>query len=81
MTVSHILYELVETTYRCGHTERVAYGIAAYDIRNDEEYAVPMVAVNDIASDKGAVLTLIEACNRLHLSPCHLHDVVEDFLS
>lgn len=45
-----------------------------YGIKCDE------VSVKDVSADKKKVTELIDRLNKYGLSPCHLHDVVEDFI-
>ena len=69
-----ITYVLTEDRHTVDGKCYIFYGIAAFD----EERA--LVAVRDVSKEKERIEQLIEACNRLALSPLHLHDVVEDFL-
>lgn len=39
------------------------------------------VTIEDISVNKGNVYELIDKINQLNLSPIHLKDVVEDFIS
>lgn len=55
--------------------EIVAYGIAAIDENSCTAAEVPCIT----ASYEKAV-RLCELCRRLDLSPCHLRDVVEDYI-
>lgn len=72
-----ITYILCRETYKSKRSERIAYGIAAY--AEDEQTCI--ARLRDITSDKTALAELASLCNRLQLSPIHLHDVVEDFLA
>ena len=72
-----ITYILCRETYKTKRSERIAYGIAAY-AKNTKTC---VVRLHDITSDKDALTRLVLLCNRLQLSPIHLHDVVEDFLT
>lgn len=72
-----ITYILCRESYKTKRSERIAYGIAAYT----EDYPTCVARLRDITSDKNALDELVSLCNRLQLSPIHLHDVVEDFLA
>ncbi len=72
-----ITYILCRETYKTKQAERIAYGIAAYA----EDEPTCIAKLHDITSDKNALAELVSLCNRLQLSPIHLHDVVEDFLT
>ena len=72
----NITYTLCEKTYKSKRSERIAYGIAAYA----EDGQTCITKLHDVTSDKDALAELVELCNRLQLSPIHLHDVIEDFL-
>jgi len=43
--------------------------------------ATIIAMISDISSDEGKIFELVEKCNALELSLCHLNDVVEDFLA
>ena len=72
-----ITYILCRETYKTKRAERIAYGIAAY--AEDEQTCI--ARLHDVSSDKNTRAELVSLCNRLQLSPIHLHDVVEDFLA
>ena len=38
------------------------------------------MAVNDVSPNKKEVTELIDRLNKYKLSPCHLQDVIEDFI-
>jgi len=77
-----IRYGLIEETYyRCVSKSRVSYGIAVYADEALDEAATVIVSVNDVCCDKQQMLNLIQQCNSLELSPIHLNDVIEDFLT
>jgi hypothetical protein len=68
-------YIRVESTYKIDTCERKSYGIAICD---GEQNVLETIA--DISSDVAAIESLVSLCNKESLSPCHLHDVVRDFL-
>lgn len=72
-----ITYILCRESYKTKRSERITYGIAAYA----EDKQTCITKLHDITSDKNALAELVSLCNRLQLSPIHLHDVVEDFLA
>ena len=56
----------------------VIYGIACVEeIENRREV---ISEIPGITSDEQSIVRLVELCNEHKLSPCHLHDVVEDML-
>ena len=69
-------YTLTETAADGGLS---VYGIALWIRRAGGWQTVH--TVKDISLDKEAVAALAERCQRLHLSPVHLMDVIEDFLA
>ena len=69
-------YILIRDTYSDGTQRRTGYGIAALD-----RESVTISAAHDLSSNETEVAELVKMCNRLKLSPMHLQDVVEDFLT
>lgn len=53
-----------------------SYGIAVID-----KTGKTVRTVHDITCDRAALEKLVLLCNRLELAPCHLDDVIDDFLS
>ena len=49
-------------------------GKTTYGIKCDE------VSVKDVSPNKEEVAELIDRLNKYGLSPCHLQDVIEDFI-
>ncbi len=80
MRPSDITYGVIRELYECGGQTRIAYGIVAYADAIDGPVTV-IASARDVSSDKEAIQELVEACNRLKLSPNQLHDVVEDYLA
>ena len=76
-----ITYGLTEESYSIGSTSRISYGIAVYADADIDGTATVIASVHDITSDRERLSALVDACNRLELSLCHLSDVVEDFLT
>ena len=72
------IYRVVEKTHHLEHDKR--YGIAVYYLTPNGEEKLLSVR-NGLTEDKGGLQSLVELCNRLKLSPIHLDDVVEDFLT
>ncbi len=79
--MNHITYGLVEERYVLNGLARTSYGIAAFADADVDGTATVIAAIHDITSDKLGLAALICKCNDLELSPIHLQDVVEDFLS
>lgn len=38
-----------------------------------------IMQVEDVSLEKRAVVRLVQECNRLHVEPVHLWDILEDF--
>ena len=76
-----LTYAVTEERYALGNESRTSYGIVAYANAEQGGTATIVASVRDITSDKKRLKKLVDDCNRLVLSPVHLHDVVEDFLS
>ena len=63
------MYSIIETIIESEGKQFKTYGVRC------NECEVP-----DLSADRSAVQKLVEKCNRLNLSPCHLKDVAEDFI-
>lgn len=57
--------------------EYISFGIGVWDLRTG---AKPLIFISDVSTDGKAVLNLAIRCTLGRLEPCHLIDVVEDFL-
>ncbi len=68
-------YITVESIYKINANERKSYGIAICD----GEQTV-LETISDISPNYEAIEKLVNLCNKESLSPCHLNDVVRDFL-
>ena len=68
-------YITVESIYKININESKSYGIAVCD----EEQTV-LETIADISPNYEAIEKLVNLCNKESLSPCHLNDVVRDFL-
>ncbi|MBE6557711.1 MAG: hypothetical protein E7661_01690 [Ruminococcaceae bacterium] len=79
--MSNITYGLIEEHYSLDNHERIAYGIAVYADAEEDHTATVVAAIHDITSDKPRLAELVRLCNHLKLSPIHLEDVVDDFLT
>ncbi len=73
-------YGLIREEYFLGDGSRIAYGVAAYAHPTSTGNATVVASVHDITTDRSAALRLVSRCNRGHLSPEHLADVVYDLL-
>ncbi len=67
------MYYLIKDTYTLEGEAHIGYGIGCSDSKRSSTF-------EDLTTDQNRADTLIEQCNKLHLSPIHLEDVVEDFL-
>lgn len=79
--MNEITYGIVKEIYKCEKNTRVSYGIAAYSNMETDGSATVLAVINDISSSEQSIVALIEKCNRLKLSLCHLNEIVEDFLA
>ena len=79
--MSGITYGITEEKYSIGDSSRVSYGIAAYADADIDGTATVVASVHDVTQDRQKLSELIDTCNRMKLSVCHLTDVVEDFLT
>ena len=75
------LYGLVEERHFFGNTVRTSYGIVFCADSEPGEPTAVLASVHDICGDRDRIFHLVDACNRLTLSPLHLSDVIEDFLA
>ncbi len=75
------VYGIIHETYCYDSIERVSYGIVCYENAQIDGIVSVAATIHDITSDYDSLNRLVELCNRLSLSPLHLHDVVEDYLS
>lgn len=76
--MSSVAYGICEEIYELQGERRVSYGIAVYDAENT---STVLDHISDITEDYERLSELIKTCNSLELSPIHLNEVVEDFLS
>lgn len=74
---SYLLYCLHEMWDPFRHS--LSYGIQVKEYMHGNWSTIAMVA--PFSSNRSAVLGLIEQCSKLQLSPDHLLDVVQDFLT
>ncbi len=76
-----VTYGIVEERYILGNCSRTSYGIAAYANSEVDGSAIIVASVSDVSDKKHEMEELVRLCNSMDLSPIHLYDVVEDFLS
>ena len=79
--MNKITYGIVKEVRTCGEASRISYGIAAYANLDDDGTVTVVASVSDISSDGQIISDLVEKCNRLNLSVCHLNDIIEDFIA
>ena len=79
--MSILTYGVIEETYRLGADVRTSYGIAVYADAEHDGTATVVSSFSDVCSDRRPLDNLVEWCNLLQLSPTHLRDVIDDFLS
>lgn len=76
-----ITYGVSTEIYEWKKDCRTSYGIVAYSDIDEDGIATIVASIRDISSDRKTVEELVQKCNLLNLSLCHLRDVVEDFLA
>lgn len=76
-----ITYGVSTEIYEWKKDCRTSYGIVAYSDIDEDGVAIIVASIRDISSDRKTVEELVQKCNLLNLSLCHLRDVVEDFLA
>ena len=79
--MSMLTYGVIEETYRLGNDARTSYGIAVYADADRDGTATVVSSFSDVSPDRRPLDQLVEWCNLLELSPTHLRDVIDDFLS
>lgn len=75
-----VTYGVVSETYSFGGTVRNTYGIAVYANADWDGTGAIIASVHDISTEKEKIAELVSLCNRYHLAPEHLRDVIDDFL-
>ena len=70
---------VVESTFFNSEKTRKSYGIALIE-EGDESFSV-LDSIIDIDQDIGVIQRLVELCNDHDLSPDHLHEFIDDYLS
>lgn len=76
-----ITYGVSTEIYEWKKDCRTSYGIVAYSDIDEDGVATIVASIRDISFDRKTVEELVQKCNLLNLSLCHLRDVVEDFLA
>ena len=74
-------YGITEEIYELNGEKRTAYGIALYANSDSDGTATVLLSAQDVSANKESLEALVEACNRLELSPIHFFDIIEDFLT
>ena len=68
-TVLYNMYTILQEEKNIEGVVKTTYGIKCEEM-----------AVNDVSPNKKEVTELIGRLNKYELSPCHLQDVIEDFI-
>lgn len=79
--MSNLTYGVTEEIRRIGDDTRISYGIAVYADAEQDGTGTIVASITDICTRRQPLEKLVEWCNLLELSPTHLRDVVDDFLS
>ncbi len=69
---------VVRNTYIDDNEVKFSYGIAL--VEDNEGVRIVLKTISDITSDFSKAKLLVERCNRLKVSECHLYDIADDFL-
>lgn len=69
-------YFLIEGTYKSENLEYTGYGLKYVSFDGEIQ-----LNFEDICIERNRMLSFIEICNRLELSPIHINDVIEDLLA
>ena len=77
----NMTYGIIKNEYIFDGESRISYGVAVYDDPETQGTASIIHSISDISSDYEAIANLVSTCNRLQLSPFHLSDVIDDFLT
>ena len=77
---SRVIYGVREEIYNINGRARRGYGIVAYAHMEEDTGLTVVASVSDVTSEREALEDLVRLCNELSLDPCHIYDVVEDFL-
>ena len=76
-----VVYEVVGEPQPSGDNNCISYGIAAYIDAATSNTKNVIAYVRDVTPNKTEIENLVQKCNAFGLSPIHLVDVIEDFLS
>lgn len=68
------MYTITQDKKNIDGAVKTTYGIKC------DEVSVKDVSVKDVSPNKEEVTELIDRLNKYGLSPCHLQDVIEDFI-
>ncbi len=79
--MNNIAYCLIEEKIITGERPRLTYGVAAIEKCGDGEVPYILETVHDITPDREKLVLFIGEINERKLSPIHLRDAVEDFLT
>ncbi len=74
-------YEIFAEELREDSVSRTAYGIRLVSARDGGEPCEELLRISDITPLYEKLFDLVSLCNTLKLSPVHIYDVIEDFLS
>lgn len=79
--MNDITYGTIAETYSIGDTTHVSYGVAVYAYVDSDGAATVIASVHNVSTQKERIDELVFLCNRYHLAPEHLSDVIDDFLA
>lgn len=79
--MNDITYGTIMEIYTLGDNKRISYGIAVYSDTNHSGTATIILSIHDISSEKKQIDDIVSHCNFYHLSPEHLADVIDDFMT
>ncbi|MBQ9939991.1 MAG: hypothetical protein IJO74_00415 [Clostridia bacterium] len=75
-----VIYKVVKEFRTKDRLPRISYGIAA--LSDNGQGRIDIIKyIGDICDREEKIENLVRLCNQSDLSPVHLYDVVEDFIS
>jgi len=76
-----IKYGVVEELFKGEAMTRKWYGIAGYADYDHCGTSSIVLLIGDITDDLDSITRLVNRCNKMQLSPEHLRDIVDDYIS
>ena len=74
-----VLYEINQKTSLIDNRPQTTYGISAFAYSNSQKNLID--EIYDVSSKRQEVEGLVKKCNHLGLSPTHLKEIADDFIT